>query len=84
MTIGGREPLVVFPRLGRLTRGWLQRNRQAFAGAKRREQRAGSDGDFYGIRPWRSGDSPRRIHRRSSARGANSWCGSSSSRETAT
>ena len=44
------------------------RHRESFAGSQRREQRAGVDGDFYGIRPWRSGDSRRWIHGRTSAR----------------
>jgi len=67
-SIGKTEPLLVFPRLGRLTRTWMARHHQAFAGANRREQRPGVDGDFYGIRPWRSGDSRRWIHWRTSAR----------------
>ena len=46
----------------------MQRHRESFAGTQRREQRAGADGDFYGIRPWRSGDSRRWIHGRTSAR----------------
>ena len=68
VTVGQTESLLVFPRLGRLTRGWIQRHRESFAGSRRREQRAGADGDFYGIRPWRSGDSRRWIHGRTSAR----------------
>ena len=68
VTVGQIERLVVFPRLGWLTRGWVARHRHSFAGAKRREQQAGTDGDFYGIRPWRSGDSRRWIHGRTSAR----------------
>ncbi len=68
VTAGRTESLIVFPRVGRLTRGWIQRHRQSFAGTKRREQRAGADGDFYGIRPWHSGDSRRWIHGRTSAR----------------
>ena len=67
-TVGPTDLLVVFPRLGRLTRGWAARHHESFAGAKRREQRAGVDGDFYGIRPWRSGDTRRWIHWRTSAR----------------
>ena len=68
LTLAEGESLLVFPRLGRLTRGWAQRRREAFAGANRREQRPGADGDFYGVRPWRSGDSRRWIHWRTSAR----------------
>ncbi len=68
LTVAESESLLVFPRLGRLTRGWAQRRREAFAGSNRREQRPGADGDFYGVRPWRSGDSRRWIHWRTSAR----------------
>lgn len=66
--VGQRETLTVLPRLGRLTRGWAARRREAFAGTHRRERRHGTEGDFYGLRPWRSGDSRRWIHWRSSAR----------------
>jgi uncharacterized protein (DUF58 family) len=38
------------------------------AGADRRERRPGPEGDFYGVREWRSGDSLRYVHWRSSAR----------------
>jgi uncharacterized protein (DUF58 family) len=68
MTVGDEQTLLVFPRLGRLMRGWVQRHRQSFAGTNRREQRYGSDGDFYGVRQWAQGDSLGRIHWRTSAR----------------
>jgi uncharacterized protein (DUF58 family) len=61
--------LVVYPRLGRLTQRWLTRHREWFEGTHRREHRYGRvSGDFYGVRPWRSGDARRLIHWRSSAR----------------
>lgn len=61
--------LMVYPRLGRLTGQWRARHHESFDGAKRRERRhGGASGDFYGARPWRSGDSRRFIHWRSSAR----------------
>jgi uncharacterized protein (DUF58 family) len=63
-----KDTLYVYPRLGRLTRNWLKRHRQALAGADRRERRPGPEGDFYGVREWRSGDSMRYVHWRSSAR----------------
>jgi len=66
--VGRTETLVVFPKLGRLTRHWAARHREAFAGVPRRERRHGTDGDFYGLRPWRQGDSRRWIDWRSSAR----------------
>ncbi len=68
VTEGQTESLVVFPRLGRRTRGWIGRHRESFAGTNRREQQPGADGDFYGVRPWRRGDSRRWIHGRTSAR----------------
>ncbi len=68
ITIGRSETLYVYPRLGRLTRRWLARHRQALAGADRRQSRPGPEGDFYGVREWRSGDSLRLIHWRCSAR----------------
>ena len=54
--------------MGRLTQGWAARRREALAGADRRRQQPGTEGDFYGVREWRSGDGRRLIHWRSSAR----------------
>ena len=68
ITVGESETLVVFPRLGRLTEGWAARRLEALAGADRRRQRSGPEGDFYGVREWRSGDGRRLVHWRSSAR----------------
>ncbi len=65
----GRErDALVLPRLGRLTEGWAGRRLEAFAGVDRRSFRPGLEGDFYGVREWRGGDSRRLIHWRSSAR----------------
>lgn len=67
--LGQTEQLVVYPRVGRLTKRWTTRQQQAFEGAQRREQHSGrAEGDFYGVRPWRTGDSRRWIHWRASAR----------------
>ncbi len=61
--------LTVAPRLGRLTRRWVNRHHEAFEGTQRRERRhSRATGDFYGVREWRTGDSRRWIHWRSSAR----------------
>ena len=66
---GATDRLVVFPRLGRLTRRWVNRRHEAFEGSQRRERRYGrTQGDFYGVRPWRRGDSRRWVHWRASAR----------------
>ena len=69
ITLGEPETLVVFPRLGRLAESWLTRHHQAFEGSHRRRQRYSRvEGEFYGVREWRDGDSRRSIHWRSSAR----------------
>jgi len=68
LTTSGTDTLTVYPRLGRLTRRWATRRREAFAGTHRRERRHGPEGDFYGVRPWRSGDPLRWVHWRTSAR----------------
>ncbi len=68
-TVDQSDVLTVYPRLGRLTQQWLRRHHVSFEGADRRERRHGGvSGDFYGVRPWRDGDSRRMIHWRSSAR----------------
>lgn len=66
--MGQGDTLIVFPRLGHLTQGWIRRHHESFTGTHRRERRHGREGDFYGVRPWRPGDSRRWIHARSSAR----------------
>jgi uncharacterized protein (DUF58 family) len=66
------DTLTVYPRLGRLTRAWTARPREAFDGLPQRQQRhSRSSGDYYGVREWQSGDSLRWIHWRSSARHGN-------------
>jgi uncharacterized protein (DUF58 family) len=70
ITLARSETLVVYPRLGRLARGWLERYHAAALGdgGGRRPGRASNE--FYGVREWRSGDSLRRLHWRASARHA--------------
>ncbi|MBN1909718.1 MAG: DUF58 domain-containing protein [Pirellulales bacterium] len=69
VTVGQTETLIVYPRLGRIAQGWMTRHRESFEGAQRRLQRHGrTQGEFFGVRPWRDGDSRRSIHWRSSAR----------------
>ncbi len=68
-TVESRESLLVYPCLGKLTRQWFQRAHPDYDGRARREtRRQRMSGDFFGLREWRSGDSPRHIHWRSSAR----------------
>ncbi len=68
ITVAETETLTVLPRLGHLTESWAARRLEAFAGADRRRGQAGPEGDFYGVREWRSGDGRRLVHWRSSAR----------------
>jgi uncharacterized protein (DUF58 family) len=68
IVVQNTQTCVVLPRLGRLTRGWETRRREACAGADRRGGSPGPEGDFYGVREWRHGDQLRLIHWRGSAR----------------
>lgn len=72
VTLDQHDTLLVYPRLGHLTRAWTTRHHESFEGASRRERRESRiSGDFYGVRDWRPGDSRRSIHWRSSARRGN-------------
>jgi uncharacterized protein (DUF58 family) len=69
VTVGQADALVVLPRLGKLLPRWLARHHESFEGNRPHERRYGRIyGEFYGVRPWRNGDSRRHIHWRSSAR----------------
>jgi uncharacterized protein (DUF58 family) len=60
---------VVQPALGRLLPSWKELFLLRRTGSKQRRVRALSDeGEFFGLRAYRAGDSPRWIHWRSSAR----------------
>jgi uncharacterized protein (DUF58 family) len=68
LAVPATEVLVV-PALGRLKgewRGWCDRAGREAAGTSQR--RGLLEGDYYGLREWRPGDSRRWIHWRSSAR----------------
>jgi uncharacterized protein (DUF58 family) len=61
--------LVVAPRIGRLLPAWAALLEAEQAGDERRHpQRGLSEGDYYGLRPWQSGDSTRWIHWRTTAK----------------
>ncbi|HND52739.1 MAG TPA: DUF58 domain-containing protein [Pirellulaceae bacterium] len=61
--------ILVAPRLGRLTRGWVRLLEADRSGQLRSRHRRGIvEADYYGLREWRSGDSRRWIHWRSSAK----------------
>lgn len=69
ITCDRTDTVTVFPRLGRLKRGWLPRQLQLVEGPQLRQKRPTRiSGEFYGVREWRSDDSLRWIHWRSSAR----------------
>jgi len=68
-----REPLIVGPALGRLDlegfRRWLARAGAGDARTRRpARDLAAAQSELRGVRPFRSGDNPRQIHWRSSAR----------------
>jgi uncharacterized protein (DUF58 family) len=61
--------LLVGPRLGRLTLRWLHVVDSRAQGSHGESRRHGSlEGDYYGLREWRPGDSQRWIHWRTSAK----------------
>lgn len=63
------DTLTVCPRIGRLTRKWEQWIDADRAGSQRNSPRRGlTEGEYYGLREWRAGDSQRWIHWRTSAR----------------
>lgn len=63
------DTLLVCPRLGRLKDSWHAESRTEQAGVQTSRSRRGLiEGDFYGLRDYRAGDSRRWIHWRTSAR----------------
>lgn len=63
------DKLLVCPRLGRLLPAWGQILQLQLEGGHKSQRRQGKlEGDYYGLRDWRSGDSRRWIHWRTSAR----------------
>ena len=69
VTVEQIDTLIVCPRPGRLTPQWKRVSQAALAGSGGSRARLGLvEGDYYGLRDWRSGDSRRWIHWRTSAR----------------
>lgn len=63
------DALVVVPRLGQLTQQWIELTEADLLGDERRHpQRGFAEGDYYGLRPWQTGDSQRWIHWRTTAK----------------
>ena len=69
VTIALADQIVVYPTIGRLTRRWFQMQRQATENRRgQRHDRSAQQVEYHGLRDYRSGDSPRWIHWRTSAR----------------
>ena len=69
VTIPLDDEIVVYPRIGQLTRRWFQLQRQASENRMgKRHDRSSQQEEYHGLRDYRSGDSPRWIHWRTSAR----------------
>lgn len=63
------ESLIVYPRLGALTPNWYRIHQSSDLGLGVAARQQGFvEGEFYGLRDWRSGDSRRWLHWRTSAR----------------
>ena len=69
ITVALTDQIVVYPTIGRLTRRWFQMQRQATENRRgQRHDRSAQQVEYHGLRDYRSGDSPRWIHWRTSAR----------------
>jgi len=69
MPHNGGDTFIVQPAIGKITPSWLELFGIRTSNARLRQTRSLSDeGDFFGLRAYRAGDSPRWIHWRSSAR----------------
>lgn len=67
--LGDTDDLVVYPRIGRLTPIWrrmIQDDRSGYAASRRTHGM--HEGDFYGLREWRTGDPKQWIHWRTTAK----------------
>lgn len=68
-TLPVEDEIIIHPALGRLLPGWSRRERELAEAVQETNARLGIfDDEFHGIREYRSGDNPRAIHWRSSAR----------------
>jgi uncharacterized protein (DUF58 family) len=69
VTVPLADQIVVYPRIGQLTRRWFLIQRQATEHRRgQRHDRSAQQMEYHGLRDYRSGDSPRWIHWRTSAR----------------
>jgi hypothetical protein len=64
-----RDTVWIYPRRLSLRRGWTELLPPRRGGeGERSTGGANQDGDFFGLRPWQSGDQPKHIHWRTTAR----------------
>jgi uncharacterized protein (DUF58 family) len=69
VTIPLPDQIVVYPKIGHLSRRWFQLQRQATENRRGlRHDRSAQQVEYHGLRDYRSGDSPRWIHWRTSAK----------------
>lgn len=69
MVFDDQATVTVLPRLGRMRPGWSQPKPGTTQTSRTSDRRRGMlEGEFLGLREWRSGDSTRWIHWRTSAR----------------
>jgi uncharacterized protein (DUF58 family) len=69
ITVDHPENLVVYPRVGRLSRRWRVLHRESTETRRgRRHDRSARQQEYHGLRDYRPGDSPRWIHWRTTAR----------------
>ena len=69
LVLDDRVEFDVYPRLLELHRGWQTRLLTRTEGSTTSARRSGSvEGEFFGLREWQSGDHPRLIHWRTTAR----------------
>jgi uncharacterized protein (DUF58 family) len=69
LLVDGRSQLHVYPQLLTLRPRWQQRLVKRSDGMANSARRSGPmEGDFFGLREWQSGDSPKWIHWRTTAR----------------
>jgi uncharacterized protein (DUF58 family) len=69
VTITHGDEMLVYPKIGHLTRRWFLMQRQATENRQgQRHDSSAQQVEYHGLRGYRSGDSPRWIHWRTSAR----------------
>jgi len=67
--IGQNATFFVAPELGTLKTSWEKRVQSSATGADSAQQKQSVEGDeFFGLRPWRTGDNKKNIHWRSTAK----------------